>query len=416
MAAWTSNPLQNSTVQIPASSSSTFQIVTIYGTSSYSVTAAHGYLTVTVTTEPIYITATSANPLLSVIGATSRLLPDYTATYGWLPLTWTVPNPTSANISVGLNDSLSVTLSPGDIAVFSQEVFVTREEGYANQVFTITTSIGSFSFASAFGSSEPLILTSLPASTNQIVVRLSNPAGSSFQGYINLVTSGAHGDSNQTTKLVMTEGQTSSVIPFTVGNGNLTGYYTVDIQILDSENAAILMLHNSFQMMDDYSRFPEGSTPKPFTVVNDGDPKVPANFSLVAQTPSGGPPDLASIALHYDMGAGWKFLWVSPEENNEIPDLPAAMGCWIYASAQLDYARVRVVDATGQTFQLTYGQLTWTGWQYVTFAFLPGGEYWGGANDGQFHLPLKLVASFLLDSTRSANSGVVYFTPPVLIY
>lgn len=106
------------------------------------------------------------------------------------------------------------------------------------------------------------------------------------------------------------------------------------------------------------------------------------------------------------------------------------------------------MDATGQTFQLTYAQLTWTGWQFVPLIFLcffscfpsfhslsstsplffiivtfrryvtlpfTASTYWGGANDGQFHLPLKLIASFLLDSTESANSGVVYFTPPVLV-
>ena len=236
----------------------------------------------------------------------------------------------------------------------------------------------------------------------------------------------------------MTEGQTSATLPFPVKNGNtflfifiscaspippllsllpshlfssctdfistgnLTGYYTVDIQVLDTSNTAILTVHNSYlrkyqypnnshchfycsfllffpsflffsflsfsflffsflfffltqhQVSNDgrlfqiskrlhsqtvsinilslsfflfrffiylisfysYYLFCISSFSFPiwlenrFTVINDGDPKVPANYSLVADTPSEGPADLSSLALHYFMGDGWKFLWV----------------------------------------------------------------------------------------------------------
>ena len=59
----------------------------------------------------------------------------------------------------------------------------TRQAEYSIEVFTITTSLGSFSFSSAFGSTEPLIVTALPASIDQIVVLLSNPSGAAFEGY-----------------------------------------------------------------------------------------------------------------------------------------------------------------------------------------------------------------------------------------
>jgi hypothetical protein len=51
----------------------------------------------------------------------------------------------------------------------------------------------------------------------------------------------------------------------------------------------------------------------------------------------------------------------------------------------------------------------------LLFTVDSGTDYWGGANDGVLHLPLKLGASFLLDSSMLAQEGVVYFTPPVLV-
>ncbi len=104
--------------------------------------------------------------------------------------------------------------------------------------------------------------------------------------------------------------------------------------------------------------------------------------------------------------------------------------------SQSNYARLRLMDSTGQTFQFTYAEITWTGWKYVFFYFffitrnyvimfnfccsyvslsLTNGGFWGGANDGIMHLPLKFEDIFLLDTTRNAQTSTVYFTPPVLV-
>lgn len=89
-------------------------------------------------------------------------------------------------------------------------------------------------------------------------------------------------------------------------------------------------------------------------------------------------------------------------------------GRYATSDTQNDTPRVRVIDATGQTFQLSYPTINWSGWGYITLQVV-GGSSWGGANDGQFHLPLKFDTLFLFDTDQLAQKGVVYFTPPVLV-
>ncbi len=115
-----------------------------------------------------------------------------------------------------------------------------------------------------------------------------------------------------------------------------------------------------------------------------------------------------------------------------ILGLPTSMGCWMYlkigiasfifltlsrygGTALNDYANVRVVDSTGQTFQFSYSLISNPGWSYVTLPVVSANNYWGGANDGIFHLPLRFQTLFLLDGNKVAQTSVVYFTPPVLV-
>ena len=44
----------------------------------------------------------------------------------------------------------------------------------------------------------------------------------------------------------------------------------------------------------------------------------------------------------------------------------------------------------------------------MTLSFASPTVFWGGANDGVWHLPMAWDTWFLLDSTRAATSGTVY--------
>ncbi len=60
-------------------------------------------------------------------------------------------------------------------------------------------------------------------------------------------------------------------------------------------------------MIDDFSKFAHGSTPTTYKVISDGNYSVPNNYSLTAETPSGGPAGIDALALRFTTAAGWKF-------------------------------------------------------------------------------------------------------------
>ncbi len=165
-----------------------------------------------------------------------------------------------------------------------------------------------------------------------------------------------------------------------------------------------------------------------FKLVADGDGKVGSEQSISwVDAPEGLPvPGTKALKVSYRMDAGWKFLRLAPktdalariESTNDR--LPSRVGVWIHGDGTgTTSARLRVVDSTGQTFQMDGGKIDWKGWRYITISLSAqkSGGRWGGANDGAMHYPIKWDTIFLLDNTsRQAISGEVYIAAPSLIY
>jgi hypothetical protein len=156
-------------------------------------------------------------------------------------------------------------------------------------------------------------------------------------------------------------------------------------------------------------------------VVADGDPQVASDVSLaVSDAPASLPgSDATVVRINYRFGEGWKFLRVVPfdEHPREIDGQPTGFGLWIYGDGQGTSPRLRVRDATGQTWQPSGPGVDWTGWRYVEFPLTEASGHWGGAEDGVIHLPLVWDSLFLLDNpTRKTNRGAVYITAPVVLY
>jgi hypothetical protein len=82
----------------------------------------------------------------------------------------------------------------------------------------------------------------------------------------------------------------------------------------------------------------------------------------------------------------------------------------------MNFLRIRLVDDAGQTFQFDGPRLDWTDWRWVVFDLLNPGthSHWGGPNDGVVRPPLRLDTLLLLDSTRDASSGTLYFAHPAV--
>lgn len=151
----------------------------------------------------------------------------------------------------------------------------------------------------------------------------------------------------------------------------------------------------------------------------DGDRAVECEASLNLVKDGGPSADSipAPAHLRYRFGEGWKFLRVAAKgEQRKIPGEPTAFGVWIDGDAKLATARMRLVDASGQTWQADGPVIDWKGWKYVELPLRSTSAHWGGANDGRIHYPLKWDSSLLLDNTsRKPLSGEISFTAPIAI-
>jgi polysaccharide biosynthesis protein PslG len=136
----------------------------------------------------------------------------------------------------------------------------------------------------------------------------------------------------------------------------------------------------------------------------DGDNKVASAQSVKPGTGDIDPALIgqATLDLDYRLDKGWKFLRVAP---NKPIDLGAAkeIRMWVFGDGSGNVARLRVIDASGQTFQPDAGRLNFTGWKWLTFAITPHTAHWGGANDGVARPPLKLDTLFLLDQADQSR-------------
>jgi len=170
----------------------------------------------------------------------------------------------------------------------------------------------------------------------------------------------------------------------------------------------------------------------------DGDASVLVRHELgVTEAPElKDAPESQAFRLHYSFDAGWKFLRVGTHRvtiesiRSEIPVderrgrtffEPREYGLWLHGDGKGCQARIRLIDATGQTFQPDGPKIDWTGWRYVTFPMQSTDEKplarWDGANDGVIHYPIKWDTIFLLDNvSREPVEGEIYLSAPTLIY
>jgi polysaccharide biosynthesis protein PslG len=153
----------------------------------------------------------------------------------------------------------------------------------------------------------------------------------------------------------------------------------------------------------------------------DGDSKVPAQASLVETNvpPADNPPFSRAWRLDYQFEAGWRFIRCAPAgpQPTPIPGHPQALGLWVLGDHSGNLLRMRLTDASGQTFQPNGPALDWTDWRWVTFDLrdLKSAGHWGGPNDGVARGELRLDSLLLLDGSSRKTAGTIAFAGPVFI-
>jgi hypothetical protein len=156
-------------------------------------------------------------------------------------------------------------------------------------------------------------------------------------------------------------------------------------------------------------------------LVPDGDAKISSQQSLAIADAPEPLPGLHSpvVKVDYQCDEGWKFFRVVPLEGEarDIAGKPAGLGIWVYGDGRNASPRLRLVDATGQTFQPTAAAIDWTGWRYVEFDFTAPAGHWGGPNDGVMRFPIHWDTLFQIDNvSRQKGQGTLYLAAPALIY
>jgi len=144
-----------------------------------------------------------------------------------------------------------------------------------------------------------------------------------------------------------------------------------------------------------------------FALTQDGDPKVGVTMKMKAVAAADGPlKGSPATEIDYQFQPGWKFLELRPigQQAPIAGDSSVELNMFVKSDASRNALRMRFTDATGQTFQPTYGNLGWLGWKFVSFK-LDGHDsgYWGGANDGVVHFPIRIATVVLVDSTQRAG-------------
>jgi hypothetical protein len=94
-----------------------------------------------------------------------------------------------------------------------------------------------------------------------------------------------------------------------------------------------------------------------------------------------------------------------------LPGRPSNLGLWVYQDGSHNSLCFDLQDATGQVHEYLLGNLTTTGWHWMAQDLGPAFGYYGGANDGRLHLPLRfrrlVLRSYFAAEDRKFQ-GTVY--------
>lgn len=262
---------------------------------------------------------------------------------------------------------------------------------------------------------HPLRVTVIPAAGQVLTARFDNLSDRPFQGRVRLVDHEGLQAAATELPLEFAAGEAEKTLRFPLASAP-SGEYRAGL-LVEREGQTLFRVPAC--------RF--AALPEPLfggaRVHSEGDPKVGSEQSL-ALAPAPEPlPDGARAAvqrLSYRLDSGWRYVVVKPQgsaSEQGIAGEPKAFGLWIYGEGKTVSPRMRVIDATGQTWQPSAAAIDWTGWRFVTLDLKPTSGHWGGQNDGVIHYPLKWDALFLLDKVRDQKAeGTLHFTAPVAIY
>ncbi len=422
LAAWTVSQTPHTAV-IPASPGR-FAAIGHTGEPLPPLTADDRGLTVTLTDAPEYLTPLEPNDRLRLATAWQRAPLEIVGGGGQTAtVTLQFRNPLAAAVRVGRSQAEVSSLQPGGSTSLTYPLNVLRDAELKTVPLTCYVDrYGEFAQTTRVSVAQPLRVEVLPATSRVLPVRLENPSGQPFSGTVQLTQLAGVSVEQAELPLAVASGQTERVVPFNI-TGQIRSPWQLGVRVADSDGQVQLDLSAAaFRAVDDFARWTAESFAAAYRILPDGDVKVASTQTAeVAQPPEGPPvPAAAAIRIRYQFEAGWKFVRLAPCDDSvrAIAGQPRALRVWVYGDGSGNLLRLRLTDASGQTFQPGGQRLDWRGWRPVTIPLdARGSGHWGGADDGVIHYPIRWDTLALIDSAgREKTAGEVYLASPMLVY
>lgn len=419
LAVWTT-ATEPRPVVIPASSGR-FRVTSYLGDAPTEISARDAGLPITLSDKPQYLAPLAPNDLLSVAAAWERLPLEITTNApAQVKLTHRFKNPLRRAIQILGGGPQPINLNPGASAplVLSWPVQQNAEPKLLRVELKLP-GLGTLAQTTQIAVTNLLQLTVLPRSGNVLPVRVENPSGTAFNGSVTTAIGLGAEKRALTLPLTIGAGQTEKIVAVPLQNEGdvLRASVQVQVQVLDAKGASVVSIAaTEFRQVEDFARYAAG--PLPFKVAQSGGPELVQETLSIASPPDSPSPAGGSLKLPYRFEQGLKYVSVVPtsDATRIIEGRPNSLGVWVWGDGSGHATRMRVSDASGQTFQFSSENIDWQGWRYITFRFDPAAAHWGGAKDGIFHLPLRLDSMFLLDDVGHKSQGAIYLSAPTLMY
>lgn len=250
----------------------------------------------------------------------------------------------------------------------------------------------------SFQVTNPLRLSLAPAEREWRLL-IENPAGSRFAGHLR------SGTVQRPVDMTAAMPALTVSLPLPVGGGSVE---------------AALVGEDGVEVSEILTGRSQALWPLTIKTTVAGEAKIGGSADVTeADAPGPDAPFAKAFRLDYAFEPGWKFAECKPAGPvGPWAGQPRALGLWVYGNTSGCALRARVLDTTGQCFQLTAANVDGTGWRWVEFdlADLKKATFWGGANDGRRHGELRVATLLLVDPARAKAAGTLWFAGPALIF
>ena len=408
------------------------------GAAAKTIEATPAGLFVPTTGEPTLYASSEDNPLLSIAGAWAKLPGSVTLTtradainqlgamiaspaWAAVPAGTTLkisdaPTPVAGynrrSFSTTLSNLSSLTLDSPQVQEVFDSLAALQDETNAGRALSFTVQLpdgASVSQSASVLRKQPMSVFATMPQSGSLTLRVENPSGAPFVGAIKArsglveVAQQVRFGPGDTYKMfffpTLTTPMITSSVSFDLYDSG-ANVLSSGLPVVESENqivfrSAVLAASSGYSAALDGTANVAGKVSLAFGA---------ADWEFLTGT--------ATADISYSFGKGsWKCVRFLPSASlsaQTFAKVPLAIGMWVKGDGGKNFMRAQLVDAAGQTFQVTGGAIDWTGWKWVAIPVAGNlTQHWGGANDGIVRGAMRVTVPFLLDSSQLGTTGTV---------